>query len=39
MNYLKFDKNLLINLDQSLPKEILRTNKAAVATLENSTAY
>lgn len=28
MNYLKFDKNLLINLDQSLPKEILRTNKA-----------
>ena len=28
MSYLKFDKNLLINLDQSLPKEILRTNKA-----------
>ena len=27
MSYLKFDKNLLINLDQSLPKEILRTNK------------
>jgi len=26
MSYLKFDKNLLINLDQSLPKEILRTN-------------
>ena len=28
MSYLKFDKNLLVNLDQSLPKEILRTNKA-----------
>ena len=26
MSYLKFDKNLLINLDQSLPKEMLRTN-------------
>ena len=28
MSYLKIDKNLLINLDQSLPKEILRTNMA-----------
>jgi predicted glycogen debranching enzyme len=28
MSYLKFDKNLLINLEQSLPKEILRTNQA-----------
>ena len=28
MSYLKFDKNLLINLEQSLPKEILRTNRA-----------
>lgn len=28
MSYLKFDKNLLINLDQSLRKEILRTNQA-----------
>lgn len=28
MSYLKFDKNLLINLDQSLPKEMLRTNRA-----------
>lgn len=28
MSFLKFDKNLLINLDQSLQKEILRTNKA-----------
>ena len=28
MSYLKFDKNLLINLDQSLPKEMLRTNQA-----------
>lgn len=26
MSYLKFDKNLLINLDQSLPLEMLRTN-------------
>lgn len=28
MNYLKFDKNLMINLEQSLPKEMLRTNKS-----------
>lgn len=28
MSYLKFDKNLLINLEQSLPKEMLRTNFA-----------
>ncbi|MCH5218848.1 MAG: glycogen debranching enzyme family protein [Muribaculaceae bacterium] len=28
MSYLNFDKNLLINLEQSLPKEILRTNKS-----------
>lgn len=28
MSYLKFDKHLLINLDQSLPKEMLRTNQA-----------
>jgi len=28
MSYLKFDKNLLINLEQSLPKEMLRTNQA-----------
>lgn len=28
MSYLKFDKNLLINLDQSLGKEMLRTNQA-----------
>lgn len=28
MSYLKFDKNLLINLDQSLQKEMLRTNQA-----------
>ena len=27
MSYLKFDKDLLINLDQSLHKEVLRTNK------------
>lgn len=28
MSYLKFDKNTLINLEQSLPKEILRTNRS-----------
>lgn len=28
MSYLKFDKNLMINLDQSLTKEMLRTNQA-----------
>ena len=28
MSYLKFDKNLLINLEQSLPIEMLRTNKS-----------
>ena len=28
MSYLKFDKNLMINLEQSLHKELLRTNQA-----------
>ncbi|MDD2798555.1 MAG: amylo-alpha-1,6-glucosidase [Bacteroidales bacterium] len=28
MGYLKFDKNTLINLEQSLPKELLRTNQS-----------
>ena len=28
MSYLKFDKNLMINLEQSLTKEILRTNQS-----------
>ena len=28
MSYLKFDKNLMINLEQSLMKETLRTNQA-----------
>ena len=28
MSYLRFDKNLMINLDQSLSKEILRTNQS-----------
>ena len=28
MSYLKFDKKLMINLEQSLPKEMLRTNRA-----------
>ena len=27
MSYLKFDKNLMTNLEQSLPKEMLRTNQ------------
>lgn len=28
MSYLKFDKNIIINLEQSLTKEVLRTNKS-----------
>ena len=28
MSYLKFDKTLMINLEQSLTKEMLRTNKS-----------
>ena len=28
MSYLKFDKNLMIKLEWSLPKEMLRTNKS-----------
>lgn len=28
MSYLKFDKELIINLEQSLPKEMLRTNQS-----------
>ncbi|MBR6285078.1 MAG: glycogen debranching enzyme family protein [Muribaculaceae bacterium] len=28
MSYLNFDKTLMINLDQSLPKEMLRTNQS-----------
>ncbi len=28
MSYLKFDKKLMINLEESLPKELLRTNKS-----------
>lgn len=28
MSYLKFDKNMMINLEQSLPKEMLRTNQS-----------
>lgn len=28
MSYLKFDKNIMINLEQSLPKEMLRTNQS-----------
>ena len=28
MSYLKFDKSLMIKLEQSLPKEMLRTNKS-----------
>ena len=36
MSYLKFDKNLLINLDQSLTKEMLRTNQARRIPLHHS---
>ena len=28
MSYLNFDKTLLINLERSLPKEMIRTNRA-----------
>ncbi len=28
MSYLHFDKNLMVNLEESLPREILRTNKS-----------
>jgi predicted glycogen debranching enzyme len=28
MSYLKFDKKLMINLEQSLPKELIRTNQS-----------
>lgn len=28
MSYLKFDKTQMINLEQSLPKEMLRTNRS-----------
>ena len=34
MSYLKFDKNLMINLEQSLTKEILRTNQSGGFDLE-----
>jgi hypothetical protein len=27
MSYLRFDKTLMVNLQESLPKEILRTNR------------
>ena len=28
MSYLRFDKTLMTNLEESLPKEILRTNRS-----------
>ena len=28
MSYLKFDKSLMINLEQSLSKEMIRTNRS-----------
>ena len=28
MSYLHFDKTLMVNLEASLPREILRTNRA-----------
>ena len=30
MSYLRFDKTLMINLEESLPREILRTNKSGL---------
>ena len=33
MSYLRFDKTLMVNLQESLPREILRTNKS-VSTLQ-----
>ena len=41
MSYLKFDKNLMINLEESLPREMLRTNQSGAyhctTTPENNT--
>ena len=28
MSYLHFDKTLMVNLEESLPREILRTNRS-----------
>ena len=36
MSYLKFDKTLLTNLEQSLPIEYLRTNKSDDTTYGNN---
>ena len=30
MSYLRFDKTLMINLQESLPREILRTNREPI---------
>ena len=37
MSYLKFDKNLMINLEWSLPKEMLRiiARRLLIATLDD----
>ena len=46
MSYLKFDKTLMTNLEEALPREILRTNRepiivqlSLIATQENITDY
>ena len=36
MSYLRFDKTLMINLEESLPREILRTNKSGAYHCNNS---
>ena len=34
MSYLRFDKTLMINLEESLPREILRTNKSELIIVQ-----
>ena len=34
MSYLHFDKTLMINLEESLPREILRTNKSELIIVQ-----
>lgn len=33
MSYIQFDKTLMTNLEESLPKEILRSNRAGAYSL------
>ena len=39
MSYLKFDKTLLTNLEKSLDKEMLRTNKAGAYAIQEWIGY